>query len=131
MENLLQQDLSSQVISHYMPSSSRAQRDGKSGGWRGALERSASHMLLFMEALCPPMGTVLEIGGGTGPVLKAAMHTGRGCMLIDNDKEICDVYLTPFIADFYGTPRMLKMKDHGASSSDDDSDFVLNEAPLD
>ncbi|MCO5574056.1 hypothetical protein L7F22_027833 [Adiantum nelumboides] len=131
VETLLQQDLSSQIIGHCMPTLSRAQRDGKSGGWRGVLERSASHMLLFMEALCPPMGTVLEIGGGTGPVLKAAMHTGRCCMSIDDDKDICDAYLTPFIADFYGNPTVSKMQDLGVSDSDDDGDFVLNEAPLD
>ncbi|MCO5610412.1 hypothetical protein L7F22_064648 [Adiantum nelumboides] len=131
VETLLQQDISSQIIGHCMPTLSRAQRDGKSGGWRGILERSASYMLLFMEALCPPMGTVLEIGDGTRPVLKAAMHTRCCCMSIDDDKDICDAYLTPFITDFYGNPRVSKMQDLGVSDSDDDGDFVLNEAPLD
>ncbi|MCO5587610.1 hypothetical protein L7F22_041559 [Adiantum nelumboides] len=131
VETLLQQNISSQIIGHCMPTLSRAQRDGKSGGWRGVLERSASYMLLFMEALCPPMGTVLEIGDGTRHVLKAAMHTGCCCMSIDDDKDICDAYLTPFIIDFYGNPRVSKMQDLGVFDSDDDGDFVLNEAPLD
>ncbi|KAI5080011.1 hypothetical protein GOP47_0005490 [Adiantum capillus-veneris] len=62
---VMQQDLSIEVIGHYLPSSSRVRRNGKSGGWRGTLEKSTSHTLLFMEALCPRGGTILEVGGGT------------------------------------------------------------------
>ena len=54
-----------------------------------------------------------------GLMLKTPMHTRHGCMLIDDDIEIHDGDLTPFIAYFYGTTtEVLNMYDHGALVSE-------------
>ncbi|MCO5577491.1 hypothetical protein L7F22_031322 [Adiantum nelumboides] len=124
---VLQQDLSCEIIGHYLPSSNRARRSGKSGSWRGVLERSPSHMLMFIEALCPQTGTILELGAGTGPILKGSLHTGRGCLVIDNDKDICNDYLSPYIEEFYGTEKVTDLEESDKSSGD----FVVYDAPSD
>ena len=85
-------------------------------------------MLMFLEALCPTIGIFLEIGGAIGPMLKACMHTRRACMFIDNDKDLCDVYLNPFIENHYGTITPTSMQVF--SSSDDDKDgLVMHDTP--
>ncbi|MCO5555628.1 hypothetical protein L7F22_009173 [Adiantum nelumboides] len=124
---VLQQDLSCEIIGHYLPSSNRARRSGKSGSWRGVLERSPSHMLMFIEALCPQTGTILELGAGTGPILKGSLHTGCGCLVIDNDKDICNDYLSPYIEEFYGTEKVTDLEESDKSSGD----FVVYDAPSD
>ncbi|MCO5547439.1 hypothetical protein L7F22_000888 [Adiantum nelumboides] len=124
---VLQQDLSCEIIGHYLPSSNRARRSGKSGSWRGVLERSPSHMLMFIEALCRQTGTILELGAGTGPILKGSLHTGRGCLVIDNDKDICNDYLSPYIEEFYGTEKVTDLEESDKSSGD----FVVYDAPSD
>lgn len=76
---VLQQDLSMKVIGHYfLPFSSRVRHNGKSGGRRGILEKSTSHMLLFVETLCPKASTILELGSGIRTIFEAAMHTSCG-----------------------------------------------------
>ncbi|MCO5572195.1 hypothetical protein L7F22_025946 [Adiantum nelumboides] len=124
---VLQQDLSCEIIGHYLPSSNRARRSGKSGSWRGVLERSPSHMLMFIEALCPQTCTILELGAGTGPILKGSLHTGHGCLVIDNDKDICNDYLSPYIEEFYGTKKVMNLEESDKSSGD----FVVYDAPSD
>ncbi|MCO5553710.1 hypothetical protein L7F22_007236 [Adiantum nelumboides] len=124
---VLQQDLSCEIIGHYLPSSNRARRSGKSGSWGGVLERSPSHMLMFIEALCPQTGTILELGAGTGPILKGSLHTGCGCLVIDNDKDICNDYLSPYIEEFYGTEKVTDLEESDKSSGD----FVVYDAPSD
>lgn len=127
----MQQNLSMEVIGHYLPSSSRARRNGKSGGWRGTLEKSTSHMLLFVEALCPRGGTILELGGGTGPVFKAAMHTGRGCLVVDSDQEICEAYLSPLLQEINGTPHVFELGNNDSSTDDEGDALIVHDAPSD
>lgn len=120
-----------EVIGHYLPSSSRVRRNGKSGGWRGTLEKSSSHMLLFVEALCPREGTVLELGGGTGPAFKAAMHTGRGCLIVESDQEICEGYLSPLMQENIGTPHVIELGNNDSSTDDEENALVAHDAPSD
>lgn len=84
-------------------------------------------MLMFVEALCPRTGTILELGAGTGPILKASMHTGRGCLVIDNDEEICKDYLSPYIEEIYGTKRVADLGESDTSSGD----YEVYDAPSD
>ncbi len=120
-----------EIINHYLPSSARIQRNGKSGGWRGMLERSVGHMLLFVEALCPITGTCLELGGGTGPLLKAAMHTSRGCLVMESDQEICEGYLSPLVHEYYDAPQVAELGDNDDSIDDVGNDLVVNDVPSD
>ncbi|KAI5059869.1 hypothetical protein GOP47_0024289 [Adiantum capillus-veneris] len=114
-----------EIISHYLPSSALTTRNGKSGGWRGMLERIVAHMLFFVEALCPKIGTCLELDGGTRPLLKAAMHTSRGCLVMESDLEICEGYFSRFVQEFYGAPQVVELGDSDDRIDDVGNDLVV------
>ncbi|KAI5059199.1 hypothetical protein GOP47_0025518 [Adiantum capillus-veneris] len=128
---VLQQDLSMEIMIHYLPSSARTTRNGKSGGWRGMLERSVAHMLLYVEALCSKIGTCLEFGGGTWSLVKAAMHTFHGCLVMESDLEICEGYLSPFVQEYYGALQVAELGDNDDSIDDVGNDLVVNDVPSD
>lgn len=88
-------------------------------------------MLLFVEALCPKGGTVLELGGGTGPVFKAAMHTGRGCLVVESDQEICEAYLSPLMQEINATPHVFELGNNDSSTDDEGDALIVHDAPSD
>lgn len=96
----LKQSLDSYMLTHYLPSSSRSKVVGKSGSWRGFMEKSPTFILMFLDFLSSSSATLLELGAGTGPLMRAALHTGRRCLVVDNDKDLCDNLLTPFVKSY-------------------------------
>ncbi|MCO5564165.1 hypothetical protein L7F22_017821 [Adiantum nelumboides] len=100
---------------------------GKLGSWRGFMEESPTFILMFLDFLSLSSATLLELGAGTGPLMRAALYTGRRCLVIDNDNELCDNLLTPYVKSYA----------HDAVPSiphviDDDVDTILEfSAPMD
>ncbi|MCO5596793.1 hypothetical protein L7F22_050863 [Adiantum nelumboides] len=124
----LQQSLDSYILKHFLPSSQRSKQVLNSGNWRGRIEKSVAFMLMFMEFLTTPNSTVLEVGAGTGPVLRACIHTGRWCLVLENDHNVVDNHLRSLIASYF--------VDVGASSSyvpmeDDDVETFDFQVPMD
>ncbi|MCO5603336.1 hypothetical protein L7F22_057486 [Adiantum nelumboides] len=123
----LKQSLDSYMLTHYLPLSNRSKVVGKSGSWRGFMEKSPTFILMFLDFLSSSSATLLELGAGTRPLMRAALHTGRRCLVIDNDNELCDNLLTPFVKSYA----------HDAGPSiphviDDDVDTILEfSAPMD
>lgn len=117
------------VMSHCLSSFARTKCDGKSG--RGPLEKSALLMLFFMEALCPHLGTKLEIGGGTGSVMRSAMHNARLCMVIERDEEICAGHLTPFVDNYYKFSTHADLGGFGDIFGDDKGSLAFTGVSLD
>ncbi|MCO5615026.1 hypothetical protein L7F22_069314 [Adiantum nelumboides] len=123
----LKQSLDSYMFTHYLPSSSCSMVVGKSGSWRGFMEKSPTFILMFFDFLSLSSATLLELGAGIGPLMRAALHTGRRCLVIDNDNELCDNLLTPFVKSYA----------HDAGPSiphviDDDVETILKfSAPMD
>lgn len=122
----LKQSLDSYMLTHYLPSSSRSKVVGKSGSWRGFMEKSPTFILMFLDFLSSSSATLLELGAGTGPLMRAALHTGRRCLVVDNDKDLCDNLLTPFVKSYA----------HDAGPSiphviDDDDTILEFSAPMD
>lgn len=125
-------DFSTEFLSHCLPLSARAKREGTSGGWRGPLEKSVPLILFFMEAFCPHSGSVLEIGGGTGSVMKAAMHSARLCMVIERDDEICTSHLIPFVDNYYKvSTNIAALGGFGDLLGDDEESLAVTGVPLD
>ncbi|KAJ7514371.1 hypothetical protein O6H91_23G041500 [Diphasiastrum complanatum] len=52
-------------------------------------------MLFLMEYLCPPGGTVLDLGCETSAVMKVARHSHRPCLSLDCDDVLVREYLMP------------------------------------
>ncbi|KAI5073103.1 hypothetical protein GOP47_0011116 [Adiantum capillus-veneris] len=124
----LQQSLDSYILKHFLPSSQRSKQAGNLGSWRGGIEKSLVFMLMFVEFLTASNSTVLELGSGTGPILRACLHTGRCCLGMENDHSIIENHLRPLIASHF--------VDVGASSSyipveDDDIEIFDFQVPTD
>ena len=123
----LQQSLDIYILKHFLQSSQRSKQVHNSGSWRGRIEKSVAFMLMFVKFLTTPNSTVLEIGAGTGPILRACIHTGRWCLALENDHSIVNNHLQSLIASYF--------VDVGASSSyvpmeDDDVETFDFQVPM-
>ena len=88
-------------------------------------------MLLFVEELCPREGIVLELGGGIGPALKASMHIGCGCLVVEDDQEICKIYLCPVMQEENAIPHVFELGNNDSSTDDEGDALMVHDTPLD
>lgn len=88
------------------------------------MEKSACIVLFLMESLCCLGGNVVELGAGTGPALKAAIHSGRSCLAIEFDEDICSKYLQVYVDEVVSRKKG-KEKLRLSSEDDVEEDFEL------
>lgn len=52
---------------------------------------------MLLSLLCVPGGLVLEMGCGTGPLMKSCQATARSCYSFDMDPLIVDTFVLPLV----------------------------------